>query len=108
KSAQIALIFQAAHPHTISTGGSNMRRVFIALLFLVSTVASAQNWVSLPGGGCIGGSTCPEKRLRIPLEDKPVVSVRFHAHDAIGQKADGAVRVKIDGNTINNFIDIAR
>jgi hypothetical protein len=85
-----------------------MRRVFIALLFLVSTAATAQDWMVLKGGGCIGGSTCPEKRLRIPLEDKPVVSVRFHAHDAIGQKADGALRVKIDGNTIDEYIEIAR
>lgn len=86
-----------------------MRRVIIALLFIVPTLASAQDWQVLPGGGCIGGSTCPEKRLRIPLdENKPVVSVRFHAHDEIGQKADGALRVKIDGNTINSFIDVQR
>ena len=86
-----------------------MRRVILALLFILPTLASAQNWQSLPGGGCIGGSTCPEKRLRIPLdESKPVVSVRFHAHDEIGQKADGALRVKIDGNTVNSFIDVQR
>jgi len=86
-----------------------MRRVIIALLFILPTIASAQNWSELQGGGCIGGSTCPEKRIRVPLdEDKPVISVRFHAHDEIGQKADGAVRVKIDGNTVNSFIDVQR
>src|SRR6188768_3736631 len=82
-----------------------MRRVILTLLFILPTFAFAQDWTVLPGGGCIGGQTCPEKRLRIPLdEDKAVVSVRFHAHDEVGQKADGALRVKIDGNTINNFI----
>jgi hypothetical protein len=85
-----------------------MRRVIIALLFILPTIASAQDWTVLKGGGCIGGQTCPEKRLRIPLEDKPVVSIRFHAHDEIGQKADGALRVKIDGNTVNSFIDVQR
>jgi hypothetical protein len=86
-----------------------MRRVIIALLFILPTLASAQDWQVLRGGGCIGGSTCPDKRLRIPIdEDKPVVSVRFHAHDEIGQKADGALRVKIDGNTVTSFIDVQR
>lgn len=85
-----------------------MRRVIIALLFILPTLASAQDWTVLKGGGCIGGSTCPEKRLRIPLEDRPVVSIRFHAHDEVGQKADGAVRVKIDGDIVNHHIDIQR
>lgn len=84
-----------------------MRRVILALLFIVP-IASAQDWTVLKGGGCIGGSSCPERRLRIPLEDRPVVSVRFHAHDQVGRKADGALRVKIDGNTINSFIDVQR
>lgn len=85
-----------------------MRRLIVALLFIVSGSAFAQNFTSIPGGGCIGGSTCAEKRLRVPLEDRPVVSVRFKAHDQIGNKADGSLRVKIDGNTINSYIDIPR
>lgn len=85
-----------------------MRRVIIALLFIVTGSAFAQSFTPVPGGGCIGGSTCKEKRLRIPLEDRPVVSVRFKAHDQVGSKADGALRVKIDGNTVNGYIDIPR
>lgn len=96
-----------------------MRRLALAALLLIPTIAFAQDmrresrdngdWSLISGGGgCIGGSTCKERRLRVPLEDKPVVAVRFRAHDAIGTKADGALRVKIDGNTVEAYIDIAR
>src|SRR5688572_6224241 len=92
-----------------------MRRLFIFLMLLaVSTVAAAQDrranadWKPSPRSGCIGGSTCPERRLRVELEDKPVLAVRFKAHDQIGTKAEGVLRVKIDGNTVDNHIDIPR
>lgn len=93
-----------------------MRRLALAVLVLLPTLAFAQdlrrdnsgNWSPVPGGGCIGGSTCKERRLRIALEDRPVVAVRFHAHDSIGSKAEGALRVKVDGNTVESHIDIAR
>jgi hypothetical protein len=96
---------------------STMRRFSLVLLLLgVSTLLGAQearrggsgDWKSSTQSGCIGGSTCRERRLRVELEDKPVLAVRFRAHDQIGTKADGALRVKIDGNTVNNFIDIPR
>jgi hypothetical protein len=106
---------------------TEMRRLFISLLFLFtvaglsaqepvleSTQESVQelrrsgSWSSLSGGGCIGGSTCKERRLRLPLEDRPVIAVRFRAHDQIGTKADGALRVKIDGNTVESHIDVPR
>ncbi|MFP5245855.1 MAG: hypothetical protein ACLGH0_04100, partial [Thermoanaerobaculia bacterium] len=91
-----------------------MRRLFLSLLLMfVSTTLFAQTerrgeWVPAAEKGCIGGSTCRERRLRVPLEDRPVVSVRFRAHDQIGMKADGALRVKIDGNTIDGYIDVPR
>lgn len=95
-----------------------MRRLIIILIALLPSLASAQeaaqarraqgNWVPSDITACIGGSSCPERRLRIPLEDRPVLSVRFHAHDQIGTKADGQLRVKIDGNTVRDSIDIPR
>ena len=90
-----------------------MRRSILGIiLLLASTTAFAQvrsgDWVPSSTTGCIGGSTCREKRLRVELQDKPVVSVRFKAHDQVGQKADGALRVKIDGNTIDEYIDVPR
>jgi len=95
-----------------------MRRLGIGLLLLIATTAFGQDlrraesvdeWtLTSGGGGCIGGSTCKERRLRIPLEDRPVIAVRFHAHDQIGQKAEGVLRLKIDGNTVRDSIDIPR
>ena len=93
-----------------------MRRLIIGLFLIVPTLAFGQDlrrgdgeWSPAGGsGGCIGGSTCAERRLRVALEDRPVVAVRFRAHDNIGQKADGKLRVKIDGNTVRDHLDIPR
>jgi hypothetical protein len=93
-----------------------MRRLFLGLFLILPTLTFAQDlrrddgeWSVAGGtGGCIGGSTCAERRLRVALEDRPVVAVRFRAHDNIGQKADGSLRVKIDGNTVRDSIDIPR
>lgn len=94
-----------------------MRRLLPFLLLLLPTLAFAQSgpsrrgagdWTPASEKGCIGGSTCSERRLRVPLQDRPVLAVRFRAHDQIGTKADGALRLKIDGNTVNGYIDIPR
>ena len=86
-----------------------MRRVFLLALLLFPTLAFAQrDWVSYPDEGCIGGSTCADRRLRVGLEDRPVIGVRFYAHDSIGEKAEGVLRVKIDGNTIDSYVDVPR
>ena len=92
-----------------------MRRLIIFLMLLtVSTLAAAQDrrsngdWRPSSQNGCIGGSTCPERRLRVELEDKPILAVRFRAHDQIGTKAEGVLRVKIDGNTVDNHVDVPR
>ncbi|HYI08813.1 MAG TPA: hypothetical protein VEK57_07055 [Thermoanaerobaculia bacterium] len=94
-----------------------MCRLLLTLLLLIPTFAFAQpgqprrvgaDWTPASEKGCIGGSGCSERRLRVALQDRPVVAVRFHAHDQVGNKADGALRVKIDGNTVNGYIDIPR
>ncbi|HEV7240089.1 MAG TPA: hypothetical protein VGQ36_12690 [Thermoanaerobaculia bacterium] len=94
-----------------------MRRLFIGLLIIIPTLAFGQDirrdssgdWTLFnAGGGCIGGSSCKERRLRVPLEDRPVIAVRFHAHDQVGEKAEGVIRVKIDGSTVRGSIDIPR
>ena len=94
-----------------------MRRLIVGLLFIVSTAATAQDirstdrgeWTRLGGAAtCIGGSGCTERRLRVPLEDRPVVAVRFRAHDFFGTKQDGALRIKIDGNTVEDHLDIPK
>lgn len=66
------------------------------------------DWVAYPDEGCIGGNGCADRRLRVALEDRPVLGVRFYAHYSIGEKAEGVLRVKIDGNTVDSYIDIPR
>jgi hypothetical protein len=44
----------------------------------------------------------------VPLEDRPVVAVRFKAHDQVGETAGGELRIKIDGTTIQDATDIPR
>ncbi len=94
-----------------------MRRLVLGLLLIATTTAFGQElrrdesgeWnLYSSAGGCIGGSQCKERRLRVALEDRPVVAVRFAAHDQIGAKAEGVLRVKIDGNTVKDSIDIPR
>jgi len=95
-----------------------MRRLLVLLLVLFPSLVSAQptlraagapgSWTPASEKGCIGGSTCRDRQLRVALQDRPVVAVRFRAHDQIGTKADGSLRVKIDGNTVESYIDVPR
>lgn len=93
-----------------------MRRAVLLMLVLLPLAAAAQesrrsggDWIPYPGQkGCIGGDACRGRQLRLPLEDEPVLAVRFQAHDQIGTKAEGVLRVKIDGNTIRGYIDVPR
>lgn len=90
-----------------------MARLVSLLLLLLPTLAFAQQsgqWSELANsGGCIGGLTCQNKRLTVPLdENRAVIAVRFKAHDNIGTSRGGVLRVKIDANTINDFQPIKR
>jgi hypothetical protein len=61
-------------------------------------------------GGCIGGSECGGRRarIRIPLRGAAVTSVRFWAHDNVGTKAGGELRVRVDDEILRDSIDIPR
>jgi hypothetical protein len=68
-------------------------------------------WRSYPNiKGCIGGNECRKNgtRLTLALEDRPVLGIRFYAHDNIGSKAGGEVRVRIDDATIGSTMDVKR
>ncbi|HUP60273.1 MAG TPA: hypothetical protein VNA69_07625 [Thermoanaerobaculia bacterium] len=84
-----------------------MRRFLLFALLLAPSLAFAQ-WVEVPDKGCVGGSGCADRRLRVALEDRPIIGVRFNAHDSVGSKAEGVLRVKIDGTTVRGYIDIPR
>ena len=97
-----------------------MRRLIIGLFLILPTAAFAQvlssrsndgNWVLFGKvGGCIGGDDCRRNgdRITVALEDAPVLGVRFYAHDSIGQRADGKLRVRIDDTTLGWTIDVQR
>ncbi|HKO02466.1 MAG TPA: hypothetical protein VJ032_12265, partial [Thermoanaerobaculia bacterium] len=61
-------------------------------------------------GGCIGGDECGGTRaqIRIRLKDRPVQSVTFYAHDDVGTRAAGQLRVRIDDEIIEDYLDIRR
>jgi hypothetical protein len=94
-----------------------MRRLVVGSSLLIAMIAFGQNrrstnsggWgMHSANGGCVGGSACKERSLRIPLEDRPVIAVQFNAHDQIGERAGGKLRVKIDGEVVGDSIDIPR
>jgi len=84
-----------------------MRRLLLLSLLVIPAVAFA-DWRQYSDHGCIGGGRCPDRSLRIRLEDRPIVAVRFHAHDSVGETAGGELRVRIDGTTVRSSIDIPR
>lgn len=70
-----------------------------------------EGWKSYERAGtCIGGADCRQNgsRITIALDDLPVLGVRFNAHDNVGTRADGKLRVRIDDNTVASYVDVAR
>src|SRR5262249_30881989 len=61
-------------------------------------------------GGCIGGEECGGRhaRIRIPLRDAPVREITFFAHDDVGNRYDGKLRIRIDDEIVSDYVDIAR
>ena len=84
--------------------------LLLPLLLSVTAFAQLGDWTELQSAAsCIGGPTCSNRRLSVPLdENRPVIAVRFKAHDNIGASREGVLRVKIDSNTINDFQAIKR
>src|SRR6185369_8763679 len=79
--------------------------VVCALLGSAPVRADQDGWVSYEDeGGCIGGAKCGENgwQLRIRLEDTPITEVRFHAHDDVGDKSNGHLRVRIDDHVLRD------
>lgn len=89
-----------------------MRRFAFVLVLLAALplTAFAENWTRYGESGCIGGSECGGRgrKIRIHLEDRPVVGVRFSARDDIGTRSDGKLRVKIGDTIVRDDIDIKR
>jgi hypothetical protein len=87
-----------------------MRRLILLIAFLIPAALAAENWTPYPDAGCIGGSTCGGRRarLKIRLEQRPVVGIRFFARDDIGERAGGTLRVKVGDTIVKDDIDVHR
>src|SRR5947207_7625309 len=61
-------------------------------------------------GGCIGGSECGGRRarIRIPLDDRRIRSISFFAHDDVGTRSGGQLRVRIDDDVLKDYVDVER
>jgi hypothetical protein len=73
--------------------------------------SSGGGWRSYArAAGCIAGDECRKNgtRIIVPLDDAPVVGIRFRAHDEIGVRADGRLSVRIDDQVITSYIDVQR
>lgn len=87
-----------------------MRRILVSTLCFVAIAANAASWRQYPDHGCIGGDECRRngRRITVGLDNAPVIGVKFFAHDNIGQRADGKLTVRIDGQIIANYVDVQR
>ena len=67
-------------------------------------------WQSCGAGGCFGGEICRQggDALVLPLSGAPVRAIRFYAHDAVGDKTGGRLRISIDGHVIAYDLDVKR
>jgi hypothetical protein len=95
-------------------GGGPSLGLWLALLMGMHAPAAsapaAVGWESYEEeGGCIGGSRCGDQgdAIRIALENAPVIGVRFHAHDQVGESAAGQLRVRLDQTALAPDIDVA-
>ena len=61
-------------------------------------------------GECIGGEECGGRRarIRIPLDGRPVESIRLYARDDVGTRAGGELRIRIDDEILEYALDIPR
>lgn len=81
----------------------------VCALSAVPARAARDGWVSYDGG-CIGGAKCGSDgwQLRIRLEDETVTAVRFRAHDNVGDRSDGHLRVRLNGQVLDDDIDVPK
>lgn len=72
---------------------------------------SSRGWTSYDRyGGCFGGARCDDRgaQIRVPLEDQPVLEIRFYTHDDVGDKSRGHLRVSIDSWTLLEDLDVPK
>ncbi len=82
--------------------------LLIAALTLLGRPAAAQGdgWHSLSErGGCLGGRRCA-RSLELRLDERPVQAIRFEAHDDVGVRGGGRLRVWIDDDAVERGLEL--
>jgi len=91
-----------------------------AMLVLVALVATrlpalgaagAGRWIPYPHvSGCYGGALCSGNgdRVAARLDPLPVLTLRFYAHDGIGERDEGRLRVRLDHHLLARAREISR
>lgn len=72
---------------------------------------ATEEWVPYPyASGCYGGELCGGNGggAVVRLAPRPVVAVRFYAHDEVGEARRGRLRVRIDHHLLARALDISR
>jgi hypothetical protein len=57
---------------------------------------------------CIGGDLCSDRSLEIRLEGRDLEAVRFRAHDDVGSRSDGRLRVLVDDHVLSPDLRVAK
>lgn len=71
--------------------------------------AGAESWQGYPRhSGCVGGRECNPRPIEVPLDDRPVLRVRFFADDDVGPYGGGRLRVTLDGRQLDRDLVLDR
>lgn len=70
-----------------------------------------EEWAPYPyASGCYGGELCGRngRGAVVRLAPRPVVAIRFYAHDEVGETRRGKLRVRIDHHLLARELEISR
>lgn len=87
-------------------------KVLLVFGFLIGLDGSAQpgmNPIIQPGPFCIGGEKCGrDSKIYIDIYGRRVRSLRFFAHDNVGDSKEAKLNVRVDGAYIANNVDVKK
>ena len=90
--------------------------LFLAPLILAPSLPAfaaepAEEWFPYPyASGCYGGELCGGngEGAVVRLAPRPVMAIRFYAHDEVGETRRGRLRVRIDHHLLARELQISR
>jgi|GEM_PF-5222062 hypothetical protein len=83
---------------------------WIAALPSLAVADDGPTWRTYPyASGCYGGELCRGngQGVTVRLAPRPVVAVRFYAHDEVGEEHAGRLRVRLDHHLLAREVEIS-